>query len=74
MNTSRDLKVKPASALLGVLVLLAIVTIFPHAFAQSSYTSANNPHGPLEPIAWTAGLAVAGVLAGAGIWTTVRHK
>ncbi|MHB8546346.1 MAG: hypothetical protein ACYDAJ_06230 [Nitrosotalea sp.] len=65
---------KPTSALLGILVLLAIVTIFPHAFAQSSYTDANNPHGPLEPVTWTVGLVVVGVVSGVGVLTTVKHK
>ncbi|WP_157927314.1 hypothetical protein [Candidatus Nitrosotalea okcheonensis] len=73
MNTPID-KLKPTSALLGVLVLLAIVTIFPHAFAQLSYTDANNPHGPLQPVTWAAGLVVVGVVAGVGVFTTVKHK
>lgn len=37
-------------------------------------TEADDPHGPMEIYAWGAGIAVAGVMAGAGIFTTVRKR
>jgi hypothetical protein len=69
----RDSRLKPARSFLGVLVLLAIVTILPHAFAIT-YTDANNPAGPLQTVGWTAGLAIAGILSGFGVWTAVRRR
>jgi hypothetical protein len=65
-------KPKQAEALLGVLVLLAIVSIAPHAFAQM-YTDLDDPHGPLEGMAWAVGMAAAGVVSGIGIWAAVRR-
>ena len=64
---------KPVRSFLGVLVLLAFVTILPHAFAIT-YTDANNPAGTLQTVGWTAGLAIAGVLSGFGVWTAVRRR
>ncbi len=73
MATLANYKLK-SSMLLGILVLLAIVTIFQHAFAQVSYTDADNPNGPLQVYGWTAGMAIAGALTGVGIWTTIRRR
>ncbi len=69
-----DSKTKPTSAILGLLVLLAIVAIFPHAFAQVSYTDANNPHGPLQIEGWIVGMGTAAALSGVGIWTTIKTR
>ena len=73
MKTARQFKLKQASTLFGVLILLAVVTILPHAFAIT-YTDADNPAGPLQGLGWAAGLAVAGVLSGVGVWTAVRRR
>lgn len=40
--------------------------------AGISYNDSNNPYGPLSGMAWAAGLAIAGVMSGIGIWTAVR--
>ncbi|MDE1763823.1 MAG: hypothetical protein KGH88_06230 [Thaumarchaeota archaeon] len=73
MKTGENSKTRHTSMLLGVLVLLAVVTVFPHAFAQVSYTSADNPHGPLQVYGWTTGMAVAAALTGVGVWTTIKR-
>jgi len=73
MEIPKDSKLKSACTLLGVLGLLVIVGIFPHAFAIT-YTDADNPAGPLQMMGWAAGFAVAGVLSGVGIWTSVRSR
>ena len=62
-------KTKSLSPLLGLLALVVVFTIAPHAFAL---TTADDPHGPLESIAWTAAIAVAGVMSGIGILTTIK--
>lgn len=73
MKTLASDKSKPMGILLGVLVLIAVATIAPHAFAVT-YTNVNNPHGPFQSIAWGVGLGIAGLLAGVGILTTrTRH-
>jgi len=84
-------KAKPM-AVLGVLALVAIVTLTPHAFAQqgpsssgqgqqngiplgASYGNQPNTPGYADPNAvygWSAGLAVAAVMSGVGIFTAVR--
>jgi len=64
-------KANSAGMLFSVLALIAVVTILPHAFAIT-YTDADNPAGPLQSIGWTAGLAVAGVLSGVGVWTAIK--
>ena len=56
----------------GALVLLAIASIAPSAFAIT-YTDADNPKGPLSGITWGVGLGVAGLLAGVGVFTTRRR-
>jgi hypothetical protein len=56
----------------GALVLLAIASVAPSAFAIT-YTNADNPHGPLQGVTWGVGLGVAGVMAGVGIFTTRRR-
>lgn len=77
MKTNES-KIKPASTLLGILVLLAVVAIIPHAFAAwpgVGYTPADNPHGPLQMYAWAALGGVAGVMTGVGVYTAVkRHR
>jgi hypothetical protein len=104
MKTSSD-KSKQM-AVLGVLALVAIVAVAPHAFAQQgpsssgqgqqngialgssynapagtpstssgpgiAYTDADNPAGPLQGMGWAAGMVIAGVLSGVGVWTAVR--
>jgi hypothetical protein len=67
-------KLNPSSMLLGVLVLLSVVVILPHAFAQVTYTDSDNPHGPLQIYGWTVGMAVAGALTGVGVWTTIKRR
>lgn len=78
MRTPRDSKLKPASMLVGVLLMVAIVAIVPPVFAQQSnplqYTDSNNPAGPLQPMGWAVGLATAGVLSGVGVWTAIRRR
>ncbi len=66
-------KIKPVNMPLAVLALIVVVTITPHAFAIT-FTDANNPHGPLEPLAWAAAFAVIGIMSGLGILTTRRGK
>ncbi len=69
---------KQTSLLLGVLAMVAVVTLVPHVFAQESatnplgYTDQDNPTGPMQPIGWAAGMAIAGVMTGVGIWSAVR--
>jgi hypothetical protein len=72
MITSSN-KAKPMNIFFGVLVLIAIVAIAPHAFAQSP-TSADDPHGPLQGFAWAVGMGTAGAMSGFGIWTTMRRS
>ncbi|MFZ1075893.1 MAG: hypothetical protein WAN47_00500 [Nitrosotalea sp.] len=60
------------SLFVGMLVLLAIASVAPNAFAIA-YTDADNPTGPLQGMAWGVGLGVAGLLAGVGIFTTRRR-
>ncbi|CUR51166.1 exported protein of unknown function [Nitrosotalea devaniterrae] len=62
-------KTKSMIALFGI-SLIVVFTIAPHAFAL---TTADDPHGPLESIAWTAAMAVAGVMSGIGIVTTIKR-
>ncbi len=62
-------KIKHMNALFGVLSLIVVVTIIPHAFAL---TAADDPHGPLESIAWMAAIAVIAVMSGVGFVTTVK--
>ena len=68
--------------LLGILALAAIGTFAQHAFAQQDehaqvvqqlgMTTSNDPSGPLQSMGWTAGMAVAAVMAGIGVFTAVR--
>ena len=127
---TKSARSKYFASLLGVLTLVAIVAVAPHAFAQSQptvgtgatlsptyntpagqtspsqagqgqqngiplgssysasnipppsgssaimggiqYTDSDNPHGPLQMVAWAAGIAIFGVMSGVGIWTAVR--
>lgn len=66
-------KTNPIGILFGVLALIAFVTIAPHAFAQT-FTTADNPHGPMEMFGWAGGMAVVGVMVGVGVWTAIRKK
>ncbi|MGB6464426.1 MAG: hypothetical protein WA799_08275 [Nitrosotalea sp.] len=73
MKTLASDKSKPMGMLFGVLALIVVATISPHAFAVT-YTDVNNPHGPFQGIAWGVGLGIAGLVAGVGILTTrMRH-
>lgn len=64
---------KHAIVFLGVLAILAFVSVMPNVAAQT-YTDADNPTGPLQAMAWSAGIAVAAVLSGVGIYTTaLKH-
>ncbi|MGI0065696.1 MAG: hypothetical protein ACREA5_02585 [Nitrosotalea sp.] len=74
MKTLVDCETKSMGLLFGVLALIAIVTIAPHAFAQLSYTDANNPHGPLQPVAWVAAMAVVAAMSGVGVFTAIRRS
>jgi hypothetical protein len=73
MKTLVDSRSRPTSILFGILILTIVVAIAPHAFAQLSYTPADDPHGPLQPAGWITGLAVAGVLSGVGVFTAVQY-
>lgn len=65
-------KTKSMNILFGVLALIAVITIAPHAFAQLS--SADDPHGPLEGFAWAVGMGTAGAMSGFGVWTVIRRN
>ncbi|MGI0007625.1 MAG: hypothetical protein ACREAR_06475 [Nitrosotalea sp.] len=65
-------KAKPMGIPLVMLAMIVVVTITPHAFA-TTFTDANNPHGPLEPVAWGAAFAVIGIMSGVGILTTIQR-
>ena len=65
-----DDKTKSMATLFGMLSLIVVFTIAPPAFAL---TTADDPHGPLESTAWTAAIAVAGVMSGIGILTTIKR-
>lgn len=73
MNTTSSTRQRYAGILLGVLALVAVGALMPHASAQIKYTEADDPHGPLQSVAWAAGMAVVGVMAGIGVYTTVRR-
>jgi len=71
MKTS--LESKQAIVFLGVLVILAFMSILPNVAAQM-YNDSDNPTGPLQAMAWIAGIAVIGVMSGVGIYTTtLKH-
>ncbi|MFZ1077630.1 MAG: plastocyanin/azurin family copper-binding protein [Nitrosotalea sp.] len=42
--------------------------------AQVVYNDSDNPTGPLQGMGWIAGMVIAGVLSGVGIWTAVRRR
>ena len=66
---------KQMSILFGVLVLLAVAAIAPHAAAYGiKYTASDNPYGPLQGITWGIGLGIAGLLTGVGVFTAVRRS
>ena len=44
----------------------------PSGGSSMAYTDANNPYGPMAAMGWAAGLAIAGVLTGVGVWSAVR--
>ena len=53
-----------------ILAMIVVVTIMPPAFA-TTYTTANDPHGPLESVAWVAAFAIVGIMSAVGILTTI---
>jgi uncharacterized membrane-anchored protein YitT (DUF2179 family) len=69
MKTLAD-KTKSMTTLFGMMSLIVVFTLIPHAFAL---TTADDPHGPLESTAWIAAMAVAGVMSGVGILTTIKR-
>lgn len=69
MKTLAD-KTKSMTTLFGIVSLIVVFTLVPHAFAL---TTADDPHGPLESIAWMAAIAVIGVMSGVGVLTTIKH-
>jgi len=42
--------------------------------AQVVYNDSDNPTGPLQSMGWAAGMIIAGVLSGIGIWTAVQRR
>ena len=72
------LKSKQTSAILGVLALIVIVALSPHASAQQSGISLGPPYGSPQPadqnaiFAWSAGIAIIVVMSGIGVWSAVR--
>jgi hypothetical protein len=80
MKTLSD-KAKPM-AVLGVLALVAIVTMAPHALAQQNGIPLGPPYGTggQQPsttgsdsaVGWSAGMAVMAVMTGVGVWSAVR--
>lgn len=74
MRTKISDKTRSMSVLFGLLVLVVVSVIAPHAFAQVSYTGEDDPHGALQPMAWIAGMAVAGAMSGIGIFTAIRRS
>lgn len=76
------IKSKQTSAILGVLTLVAIATVAPHAFAQQNGIPLGQSYGsnPVPPPAtvdatmagWATMLAVVGVTSGIGVYTAVR--
>ncbi len=73
MKTQVSERTKSISIIFSVLALAAVGAIAPHAFAQVSYTASDDPHGALQPIGWMAGMAVAGIMAGIGVFTAIRR-
>lgn len=77
---------KQTSAILGVLTLVAIVALSPHAFAQQGTSDQSQqggiplgpPYGSPQPVdqnaifAWSAGIAIVAVMSGVGVWSAVR--
>jgi plastocyanin len=46
----------------------------PPVSTGATYNDSDNPYGPLSGMAWAAGLAIAAVLSGIGVWTAVRRR
>lgn len=63
-----------AGVLLGMVALAAIAALVPHAFAQVTYTTADNPTGPMQMAGWAVGIAALGAMSGVGVWSAVRRK
>jgi len=42
--------------------------------AGVTYNDSDNPYGPLSGMAWAAGLAIAGVMSGIGVWAAVKRR
>ena len=76
------IKSKQTSAILGVLTLVAIVALSPHAFAQQNGIPLGSSYGsnPVPPpvstdaatAAWSTMIAVVAVMSGVGVYTTAR--
>ncbi len=82
------LKSKQTSALLGLLTLVVIVILAPHAFAQQNPAGQGQqggiplggPYGTPQPssdqgmaLGVSVGLATAAIVSGVEIWTAVRQ-
>ena len=39
-----------------------------------TYNDSDNPYGPLSGMAWAAGLAIAAVMSGIGVWAAVKRR
>ncbi|MGB9002949.1 MAG: plastocyanin/azurin family copper-binding protein [Nitrosotalea sp.] len=46
----------------------------PSETSQVVYNDSDNPSGPFQSMGWVAGMIIAGVLSGLGIWTAVRRR
>ena len=89
ITTRGILKSKQTGILLSILTFVAVATVFPHALAQgpsssgqgqqggiplgSPYGQQSNPD-PNVVYAWSAGIAVAAIMSGIGVWTAVRKQ
>ena len=73
INMKTSLESKQAIVFLGVLVILAFVSIMPNVSAQM-YNNTDNPTGPLEAMAWGVMVVAAAIMSGVGIYTTtLKH-
>ncbi len=84
------LKSKQTSAVLGLLILVAIVAIAPHAFAQANPAGVGQQGGiPLggnygittqpspdqgQALGWGVGMAAAGLATGVGMWSIAKRR
>jgi hypothetical protein len=74
------LKSKQTSAILGLLTLVVIVTLAPHAFAQQQGIPLGGPYGTPQPtdqgqaLGWGVGMVTAAVVTGVGMWSIVKRR